>query len=207
MGRSYGPRRFRWLPQSPQNRLPGGLWAPHAGQITDFHTGYINSSSTHFAGLMLDSNYLFNLGPGKARVDAKLFHVAKFDQELFAGSTVNLQGTVDSTGTYPNYQAQLDLQYNYKRLTAAWTMNYMSPEKISNTVTYENNPVNDVPSYLLARASLAYDVTSIVRLQLVINNVLDRNPPLSVLVAGGDQRYRAYDLLGRRYVLSVYAKF
>ena len=179
----------------------------HAGQITDFHTGFINSSSTHFAGMMLDGDYFFNLGGGMARVDAKLFHVAKFDQELFAGSTVNLQGTVDSTGTYPNYQAQLDLQYHYKKLTAGWTMNYMSPEKISNTATYETNPANEVPSYLLARASLAYDITSVVRVQLVVNNALDRNPPLSVLVAGGDQRYRAYDLLGRRYFLSAYAKF
>lgn len=183
-----------------------------AGDIANgYNTGFINTASLEFAGLIVASEYGFDLSSlnsgwadaGSLRFGAKVFYTDKYDTVAFPGQPViHSKGNV---GT-PEFSGQFSADWTWKNLDVYLQGLWTSSTKIDNTLDNAtlSDHFNNVGSYWKFNGSVGYQVTPEVRAQVTVNNIFDKKLSDAQLFSGS---YGTYDLIGRRYVFSLTATF
>jgi iron complex outermembrane receptor protein len=197
----------------------GTLWALPTANIlaTD-----ANLSKWETSGLDISSNYVHRLNNyGNLSVDFTGTWLKEFKQEPLPGL-----GTYDCKGLYgPTCGTPLP-EWRHKLRTTwstPWNVDVALTWRHIDEVTLDrtsSNPlltgnVNEVDRKLSARNYLdiatSWPVTKQVTLRAGINNLLDKDPPVSAQVGAGfgngNTYPQVYDALGRRIFLSATAKF
>ncbi len=183
-----------------------------AGDIANgYSTGYINTSSIKFSGLIVTGEYAFNLGDlnddwasaGGVNLGAKMFYTGRYDTVSFEGQNVlHLKGNV---GT-PAFSSQFNVDYAWDKLDVMVQGILISAVK--NNTTLDSSVLsdhwNDVPAYWKFNGSVGYQITPELRGQLAVSNLLDRKLTDSQLYSDS---YSTYDLIGRSFMISVTANY
>ena len=110
-------------------------------------------------------------------------------------------GLTDSTGAVGSekWRAQVGFNWQYKDFGVFWQTNWYDKAKVD-----PNGDAiflyNDVKEYYLSDASIIWQVTPAARVQLIVNNVFDAEPPFNSF------SYQ-YDRIGRRYQAGVNLRF
>src|SRR3546814_3390848 len=76
--------------------------------------------------------------------------------------------------------------------------------KFSLDQTIEDTPINDVGAYALVNGTVGFNVDDRFRLQLIVNNIFDRDIPYAALAR---RSFGSFDFLGRAYLLTASASF
>lgn len=203
-------------PNTPQcgafTRLGSAVPGRVVGDIADgYVTGYQNTASINFAGVIGAIEYNFDLNQlnsnwdswGALRLGAKVFYNDKYEFTAFAG-----QIPVDNVGStgLPRVSGQFNATYTRDKLDlsaqAIWvtsTKNYLNQGD-----NYIDPHFNDVPAYWKFNATIGYQLTPFARAQVAVNNVFDKQLTDSQLIS---RAYSTYDLIGRRYVFTLTTTF
>jgi iron complex outermembrane receptor protein len=194
---------FRRLTAAEAAAQPGP--ARVAGDIADnYRTGFINTATIDFSGLIMEAAYGFDLFGGEAgsiNLGTKLFYTERYDLQSIAGVPVNAQrGEIGA----PDYRVNFDVGYSWRHFDFDLQAQWRSTVKVDNEFTIEDTPVLEVPDYALFNSSIGYRLTDSVRLQVSIANLFDKDIPFEARV---NRAVGLYDALGRRYFASVRATF
>jgi outer membrane receptor protein involved in Fe transport len=183
-----------------------------AGDIANgYNTGFINTASLEFAGLILAAEYGFDLGSlnanwenaGSIRLSAKTLYTDKYDTVAFPGQPV-----VHSKGNVgvPEFSSTFSADWSWNKLDvflqALWTSSVKNDNTVDNSVLLDH--FNNVDAYWKFNGSIGYQLTPQVRAQATVTNIFDNKLTDAQLFSGA---YGTYDLIGRRYVFSVTATF
>lgn len=179
-----------------------------AGDLADgYKETYYNSARLDFAGIIGEINYAFavpNLAgtePGQLRLGLKAFYIDYFrTQASVGGSVIEGQGTVGS----PRWDVNGRIGYAFDPFD--WDVQVLWSSKTvgSRTLTYENTPVNDYPSYTLVNTTFSAKVTDNFSLQFTVRNLFDRQVPYSATVT---RSFGAYDPIGRTFTARAAVSF
>ncbi len=173
--------------------------------ISGFQSFDVNLNTRDFAGLTVQARYsnvdvarLFGQTPGdwgSLSANVLLFYQAH-DLSGIVGEGV--QDDTTSSGA-ERYRVQGGLDWKVAKWDVYWQTTFYGASKVSS----ESPSIflyNDIKPYYLNDLAVNYDVTPNLRLQMVVDNVLDAKPPFNSF------SYQ-YDRLGRRFELGVKAKF
>ncbi len=178
-----------------------------AGQIVDFTSTYYNTTELDFAGLIAAAEYetaLEDWASGRLSLAGRLFHAAGFRTRAFPGGIVE---DVADTVAVPDWEALLTAGYERDAFDVSLRVRWTDSVKIESGLTLEDLPVTTVDDYFVAGATLGYEIRDGVRAQLAIANLFDAAPPRNALIGSTTVGFRAYDVLGRRYLFSLSAAF
>jgi iron complex outermembrane recepter protein len=212
-----GDPRFCSLIQ--RDRL-GTLWLLDEGRILSTNT---NIGSTATSGIDVGFNYQFKLpgSYGQLGFDGVGTLLTKFTTEEIAG-----EGSYDCVGLYGNQCTTPSPKWRHK-IRALWNTPWALDASLAwryfdsvNVDTTSSNPllsgtVSGTDKTLASRSyldlSLAYNFNKNFTFTLGINNLLDKDPPITGtsgagIFGNGNTFPQVYDALGRRVFLNIVAK-
>lgn len=180
-------------------------------QIADPQLNFLNAAVRNFAGLVANFSYDFAASdlvsslPGNFNLFGNFFHVAKHEQEVAGGDLDILAGERFNE----RLQFQINLRYNYDRFGFLWQTRHLG-SFVFNKQERDDIRADDqkkVSGVRFHNATLSYQLTDIVGLRAVVNNVFDkRDSPLRAAGRGGND-LNFTDVIGRRFLFSVNANF
>jgi len=183
-----------------------------AGDIANgYNSGYINTASLHFAGLIFTTEYTLRLGDlvpswesaGSLRLRGKVFYRDKYESVTLPGElAVNIVGE----DGVPRYSGQFSIGYERDRfdvlLQGLWTSSVKLDLTADSSVI--DPKFNELDDYWKFNGTLGYRVTDNTRAQLVVNNLFNNRASPSQILSG---KVGTYDLLGRVYMVTLRANF
>ncbi|MCC7266425.1 MAG: TonB-dependent receptor [Caulobacteraceae bacterium] len=183
-----------------------------AGDIADgYQTGFFNTASRKFEGVIGDFEYTFDLGDmqaawegaGAMRFGLKALYIMRDDRVALPGSpTVKAAGTV---GT-PRWQVQGGVGWQWNRLTTDAQVVWTSSSVSDRLATVEDLPSEliNFPDYTRVDLSIGYEILDNLTAQVSIRNLFDKGLPYGAEVT---RTFSPYDPIGRSYTFRLSASF
>ena len=188
----------------------GSLWLGKSGYVDLLST---NLGYKHYRGLDVGADYSMSVLGGNLDLKLQGTHMLKkFTQEIdgLASSEVSCVGKFAS-GCYASPRWRHNLQAMYSSSSAAWSAGlrwryYGAIDNLDETVTGLNAHIGS-QSYLDIPAVFKIGASS--SLNMGINNILDKEPPLVGAGANPDNAnsFNIYDTLGRYVYANLTMKF
>lgn len=187
----------------------GGINRAVGDIANGFSTGFVNTSSLHFAGLIVAADYDIAIDRAgdvagsvpDLRLGTKIFYTDRYSQTLFPG-----QPTIEAAGAvnFPKWRVQTNIGTTIGAADIDFQILWRSKTKIDPLKTDEDSLVNNVPAYTLVNGTLGFQVDDRFRIQMIVNNIFDRDVPYAAV---SYNRYTGFDILGRSYLVSATASF
>jgi outer membrane receptor protein involved in Fe transport len=206
---------------SSQNPLGAQVEADADNHISQIrNVGPINTGTRFTDGIDAMVSKKFETGAGTFTLTGQATRVLTFKQENFPGAgSVRYLGrffgpgaVLDNTG-FPEWRANITLQYKYERFTAAAAWNYVGGYKEDTTATddfSDENAANlrDVHSYQTADLRVGYKIPWVeAEVVFGVNNITDEQPPLVISSFENAYDRRVADLRGRMYFVMLTKEF
>jgi iron complex outermembrane recepter protein len=191
------------------NQYCGRITRNAAGQVTLVHTGFVNAGSRSFRGLGTEFTASFDLPhrtPGAlGTLDVRLNHffLDRLTQRIATGDLTVTQGTVG----YSKHKATLELRWHKGPAYALWQTRFVSRAVWSDSFSDSYTAIRGVGSWFLQNATLGYDWNQHLQLQLVVDNVFDKEPPFPVPAQGNGVTTYFSGLMGRYFTCSATYRF
>ncbi|MEH8017491.1 TonB-dependent receptor [Rheinheimera muenzenbergensis] len=177
-----------------------------SGKISNVTDGPVNLNRTEVSGVDAVARYRLNSDIGRWDVNLS---VSKLN-ELVETSTLNdgSQVLLDKAGTagvresYPEWRGSLSTQWQHNAWSAAYTLRYIG----DSTEIYANAP-RHIGSVAYHGVSAGYKVTPELALRAGINNLFDKQPPVSLVNVNINFDQQTYNAVGRFYYLQLSYEF
>ena len=182
---------------------------PASGDIVDAYAILRNSAGMRTSGVDLQLDWQLDIGPGQLGLNWLVSHMDSFERLEAPGiPTTELVGTVGSNfiGTaFPEWKGNLDLTYAWQALTLDAGWRYVGG---MNDACVREFRVPHYDSFDLG-ASFDFDESRLAGLQLRVGleNVTDEDPPIIPCWNSANTEASQYDVLGRRYFVSLRYSF
>jgi iron complex outermembrane recepter protein len=186
-----------------------------AGQIVNYHDGYVNAGLLDFQGASVEVDYRMELPwkLGAIQWTGNYLDTKTLKLKIGQAPTLNLAGqlaTVGNSTLVPKSRAVIAATYLKGPFSLYMQGQFTSGMNFNNSFTATSLTPLSVHNWWVFNSSVAYQVTGNVGLRLVVNNVFDKRPPYPALagVAGnyfGTTSYYYTGILGRTYMLEVHA--
>jgi len=182
---------------------------PASGDIVDAYAILRNSAGLRTSGLDIELAWWLDLGPGELGLNWLVSHMDSFERLEAPGiPTTEFVGTVGSNfiGTsFPEWKWNLDLTYEWQALTLDAGWHYVGG---MNDACIREFHVPHYDSFDLG-ASFDFDESRLAGLQLRVGleNVTDQDPPIIPCWNSVNTEASQYDVLGRRYFVSLRYSF
>lgn len=186
-------------------------------QISNARQTFGNVGFKNFAALIVSGEYsgsLDNLGLnnwGDYRV--------KFNYQYLDTLETSVLGTGEdldpSAGEFssPDHELRVGINYYKDNIDAFWQTNFVGETVIDLLEPEGFRSPSKVPYQAISHAAIGYRFTDSLYLRLVVNNVFDRYPSslesaaLDETLGRGGDAPAPYDVLGRRFVVSLQGSF
>jgi iron complex outermembrane recepter protein len=190
------------------SRTNGG---PNNGQITLIQTGFGNEGFQTFNGVSTQFDYSFDLASGRfGTMDVRLNHffMNHNKQSVGEADVLNFPGEIG----FSKHKAVLDLTWSKNQFLALWQTRFVGKAVFDNQLAGSNTTqVQGVGNWWINDVTLGYAPIPNLKLQLVVDNVFDRQapyplpaiPPTSNDSQGSGAQTYFSGILGRNFVLSV----
>ena len=182
---------------------------PASGDIVDAYAILRNSAGLRTSGLDIQLDWQLDMGPGELALNWLVSHMDSFERLEAPGTpTTEMVGTVgsDFIGTsFPEWKWNLDLTYAWQALTLDAGWRYVGG---MNDACVREFHVPHYDSFDLG-ASFDFDGSRLAGLQLRVGleNVTDEDPPIIPCWNSANTEASQYDVLGRRYFVSLRYSF
>ncbi|MEP6546561.1 MAG: TonB-dependent receptor [Gammaproteobacteria bacterium] len=186
-----------------------------AGQITNFHVGYINAGLLEFKGLNAALDYSFDLPRALGSMQWRLNYIdtKKLLSQVGSASPNELSGelTQNSPGV-PKSKGTIDMSYLYGPLSWNWQSIFIGPINFNNMNTPTTQDYAGVGAWWLFNSTVSYRVTKDFTVRLIVDNVFDKEPPFPALAGTSGNFANAASLyfsgiIGRTFLVSANMKF
>jgi outer membrane receptor protein involved in Fe transport len=176
-----------------------------AGQITGITTGYVNGGFLNFTGVAADVQYQANLTDwgieygGQASLAVTASRLRRLENSTNKITTTKTYGEI---GNSPN-QVQVAAEYTKNDVSFNLQGSYIGPAVFLNTNSAEQTDQLRVSSYWLWSGGASYNFSKNLTGTVAVTNLFDEQPPFPLAGAA----IGVYDILGRRYSVSLRYKF
>jgi iron complex outermembrane receptor protein len=184
-----------------------------AGQITTFHSGYVNAGLLEFQGIQAGMDYTVDLPPSFGSVTGRLGYLEtrQLVATVGAASPVQYAGELANGGS-PTNKGTLDLIYNNGPLSWDWQGIFVGAVNFNNMNLDTTQDILSVHKWWLINSTVSYNVTKAFSVRLIVDNVFDKLPPLDALAGSGGNYTGAVGqyfpgVIGRTYLLAADMKF
>jgi iron complex outermembrane recepter protein len=193
------------------------------GALTEIDTPFINLARFHTRGLDIETRYDTPLSAWSDRLRGNLTLRALANYvDLFATSdgvtTVNEAGAVGAVslpsnigarGGVPHWRANLSANYGLDQWSFYVEGRFIGDGKVDNLYGPTDIPDNHVAARFYVNTSASYTLFSDkhreLQLYAVVNNLLDRDPPIvvSTFISPQATNPALYDVIGRTFVVGI----
>ncbi len=179
------------------------------GQVTLVQTGFTNQGFQTFNGVSTQFDYSFDLAGGRfGSMDVRLneFFMNHNKQSVGESDVLNFPGELG----FSKHKAVFDLSWNKEQFLVLWQTRFVGKAVFDNALAGSNtSQIQGVGNWWVHDVTMGYAPIPNLKLQLVVDNVFDRQapyplpavPPTSNNAAGTATYFSG--ILGRNFVLSV----
>lgn len=193
---------------------PGQTWCtfltrnPASGELIDIHAIQRNLGFIKTSGVDLQLDWSRSLGPGTLGANLLVAWLDSFERNAGANApTANLAGTVQFPigNTLPEWKSLLNISYLWQGVSVSARARYIAAMDDKLVADFR------VPSQtyldLFARYDFGPGMLDGLRLGLGIENLTNRDPPIFPSYGAANTDPQQYDVLGRRYFVSMSFRF
>lgn len=167
-----------------------------SGEILDLVDGPVNLNSTTVAGMDVVMHYSISNYTGKWDFSANFSKLSEFTEvaTLSDGSTqsVDKVGTAASRESYPEWRSSLSARWKQDQWSAAY-----SARLIGETTEIYNSEALPINSVTYHNVSGGYDFNNGFKAKVGINNITDKQPPVSLTNTNINFDQNTYNAIGR----------
>lgn len=182
---------------------------PGTGYPTGVFSTYLNQGGIETSGLDLQADVSFDVGPGKLGVNTVINYLDTFTRRVAPGSP-----DIDYTGFsggYYEWKTFTGVGYAVGPVAGGFRWRHLSGAKPQDYLVSSCSPTAircfaDTDSYNLFDFYGNYRVSDMFSVRMGVDNLLDKDPPVTRGIAGSTD-VQNYDIIGRRYYVAVSAKF
>jgi iron complex outermembrane recepter protein len=181
-----------------------------AGQITNFHTGFVNAGLLEFTGIQAAIDYTFELpwSLGSMQTSAHYLDTSRLKSQVATAAPLDISGQIG----YSKSRGTIDLLYANQGFSWDWQGIFIGPAQFSNQNTPTSQDILGVGAWWLINSTLGLKVTPALQFRFIVDNVFNKQPPFPA-IAGTGGNYAPgtttyfQGILGRSLQLSADYKF
>lgn len=181
-----------------------------AGQITSFQAGYVNAGLLDFIGIQAGIEYSFDLPYAIGKMDwrANYLDTRKLVTVIGSAAPVIYNGQL---GT-PTSKASVEMLYTKGPVSFDWQGIFIGSSLFSNTDTPTSKDYLGVAPWWVFNSTLGYQINKSFKMQLIVDNVFDKEPPFPAL-AGAQGNFASATsqyftgIIGRTFLLAADYRF
>ena len=183
-------------------------------------TTNLNLAATKHEGVDLQVDWGVPLGDTFGDLNFRLLWthlLEKADQETITDKFYSYDGTISQTvgSANPTDKAVLTTTWSWHGLTLRYNLRYIDSMDVVNNNAQKTEPVRGVkpfvPSYVYHDVTARYTFDEKYSVTVGVNNIADKQPPIYTTDAQAGIQSNTdpstYDVLGRRFFISLGAKF
>ena len=194
----------------PNNPSCGAFTRNAAGQITNFHAGYVNAGLLEFTGIQAALDYTFDLpwALGSLQTSAHYLDTQRLKSQIATAAPLDISGQIG----YSKSKGSIDLLYANQGFSWDWQGIFIGPAQFSNQNTPTSQDILGVGAWWLINSTLGMKFNPQFQVRLIVDNVFNKQPPFPALATTGGNYAPATSvyfagILGRALQLSADYKF
>jgi iron complex outermembrane receptor protein len=180
------------------------------GQISNFHTGFVNAGLLEFTGIQAALDYTFELpwALGSMQTSAHYLDTSRLKSQIATAAPLDISGQIG----YSKSKGSIDLLYANHGFSWDWQGLFTGPAQFSNQNTSTSQNILGVGSWWLINSTIGMKVTPAFQVRLIVDNVFNKQPPFAAIAgtggnfANGTTTYFS-GILGRALQLEADYKF
>jgi iron complex outermembrane recepter protein len=177
-----------------------------SGRISNMIDGPVNLNRTEVSGVDTVARYRLNSDIGRWDFSVS---VSKLNEMLEVstlsdGTTLSKDkaGTAGVRESYPEWRGSVSAQWRHEAWSAAYNLRYIG----DSTETFANSP-RHIGSVAYHGTSVGYTFEPGLALRLGVNNLFDKQPPVSLVNVNINFDQQTYNAVGRFYYLQLSYEF
>jgi iron complex outermembrane receptor protein len=194
-----------------------------AGQITNFHVGYVNAGLLELKAVPMALDYAFDLPHALGSMEWRINYLdtKKLLSKVGSASPNELSGELANAPGVPKSKGSVDIDYVNGPFSWDWQGIFLGRINFNNVNVAAPNPATNtqasqdyysVAPWWLINSTVSYNVTKQFTVRLIVDNVFDKQPPFPAL-AGAQANFTPATtlyfsgIIGRAYILSANMHF
>lgn len=177
-----------------------------SGKISNVTDGPVNLNRTEVSGVDAVARYSLKTDIGRFSFSTSVSKLNELLEvsTLSDGTTVSQDkaGTAGVRESYPEWRANLSAQWQMEAWSAAYNLRYIG----DSTETVANAP-RHIGSVTYHNTSVGYNFDSALALRLGVNNIFDKQPPVSLVNVNINFDQQTYNAVGRFVYLQLNYEF
>jgi outer membrane receptor protein involved in Fe transport len=180
------------------------------GQITDFHSGFVNAGLLEFTGIQAALDYTFELpwALGSLETSAHYLDTSRLKSQVATAAPNDIAGQLG----YSKSKGSIDLLYANKGFSWDWQGLFIGPANFNNQNTTTSQDILGVGSWWLINSTVGMKFNPQFQVRFIVDNVFNKQPPFPAIAGTGGNFASATTtyfsgILGRTLQLEVDYKF
>jgi outer membrane receptor protein involved in Fe transport len=197
-------------PDYPSNPSCNSFTRNGAGQITNFHAGFVNAGLLEFTGIQAALDYTFELpwALGSLETSAHYLDTQRLKSQIATAAPNDISGQIG----YSKNKGSIDVLYANKGFAWDWQGIFVGPANFNNQNTPTSLDILGVGSWWLINSTISMKFTPALQARFIVDNVFNKQPPFPAIAGTGGNYANATSvyfsgILGRSLQLSVDYKF
>jgi iron complex outermembrane receptor protein len=181
-----------------------------AGQITNFHAGYVNAGLLEFTGIQAALDYTFDLpwALGSLQTSAHYLDTQRLKSQIATATPNDISGQIG----YSKSKGTIDLLYANQGFSWDWQGIFIGGANFNNQNTETSQNILAVGPWWLINSTIGMKFNPQFQVRFIVDNVFNKQPPFPALATSGGNYAPATSvyfagILGRALQLSLDYKF
>jgi outer membrane receptor protein involved in Fe transport len=153
------------------------------GQISNFHTGFVNAGLLEFTGIQAALDYTFDLpwSLGSLETSAHYLDTSRLKSQVATAAPNDISGQLG----YSKSKGSIDLLYANKGFSWDWQGIFVGPAQFNNQNTPTSQDILGVGAWWLINSTIGMKFTPAFKVQLIVDNVFNKLPPFPAAAGTG----------------------
>jgi iron complex outermembrane recepter protein len=154
-----------------------------AGQISNFHTGFVNAGLLEFTGIQAALDYNFDLpwSLGTLQTSAHYLDTSRLKSQVATAAPNDISGQLG----YSKSKGSIDLLYANRGFSWDWQGIFVGPANFNNQNTSTSQNILGVGSWWLINSTVGMKFTPAFKVQFIVDNVFNKQPPFAAVAGTG----------------------
>jgi outer membrane receptor protein involved in Fe transport len=181
-----------------------------AGQVTTFHSGFVNAGLLEFTGIQAALDYTFELpwALGSLETSAHYLDTQRLKSQIATAAPNDISGQIG----YSKNKGLIDILYANRGFSWDWQATFIGPAQFSNQNTPTSQDILGVGSWWLINSTIGMKFSPAFQVRFIVDNVFNKQPPFPAIAGTGGNYAVATTtyfsgILGRSLQLSADYKF
>jgi iron complex outermembrane recepter protein len=154
-----------------------------AGQITNFHAGYVNAGLLEFTGIQAEVDYTVDLpwALGSLQGAAHYLDTSRLKSQIATAAPLDISGQIG----YSKSKGSIDLVYANQGFSWDWQALFIGPAQFSNQNTSTSQNILGVGAWWDINSTLGMKFTPQFQVRFIVDNVFNKQPPFPAIAGTG----------------------